>query len=441
MSVDSNTPGAGNSKSILLTSRWRFIIMLFILYTINCIDRIALSVGMPLIAQDFSLSGKMQGLILSAFFWAYCLCQIPGGKAADRWGGRTVIGVATVIWGAFQCLSAIAVNGVFLLLTRVGLGAFEAPFMPSASKLTASWLPSRERGRGITLIDSGAPFGSAVGGLLVASLIAFFSSWRIAFFLIGVLTIVAGIVVYLYARDTPHEHKSMSKNELDFIDEQKRLAGEVQTQNTNMALSKRTLVAMVIGRIGWAMVFFGLVTWGPSYLANGRGMDLKAMGYATFIIFLCGAIGEVVSGYLVDRLQRVLPRNVACKLLFGISGSMALVCLLALPFISDSSTAVIVLAIGVFFHLWGGLYWIIPAMLSPANKIGLVGGVMNFAGTSSGIFVPIIVGFLVDMTGGYTAALYFFAGCAFAYLLGSLCINFGSSGAKTASENLSARRP
>jgi ACS family D-galactonate transporter-like MFS transporter len=114
------------------------------------------------------------------------------------------------------------------------------------------------------------------------------------------------------------------------------------------------------------------------------------------------------------------------KLLFGVSGGMSLLCLVALPFVEDVRLAVAVLAIGVFFHLWGGLYWLIPAMLAPREQVGLVGGVMNFAGTGGAIAVPIVVGVIVQMTGGYHMALLFLAASALTYLIGSLLIDFGA---------------
>jgi ACS family D-galactonate transporter-like MFS transporter len=174
------------------------------------------------------------------------------------------------------------------------------------------------------------------------------------------------------------------------------------------------------------MVFFGLVTWGPNYLSVGRGLDIRSMGFATFLIFLAGAIGEVLSGVTADWLQKRFSRKTAFKILFGVSGGMSLACLLALPFVSDIRYAVALLSLGVFFHLWGGLYWLIPAMLAPREQVGLVGGVMNFAGTGGAIVVPIVVGVLVDATGGFTAVIMFFAAAAFAYLVGSLLIDFGS---------------
>lgn len=399
---------------------WRVTFLLFLLYTINCVDRISLSVALPTIGHEFQLSATMQGLILSAFFWSYAGCQVPGGWLTDRFGARRVIGVAAFLWGGFQCLAAAATSGVALLLTRIGLGVFEAPYMPAASRLTAAWLPPLERSRGITLIDSGAPLGSAFGALIVTGLMAALGSWRLAFLAIGILTLVVGAIVVAQIRDQPRRHPRVSEDELARIEADPAATG----QPAPRSMSNLTFIAMVVGRIGWAMIFFGLLTWGPAYLAAARGLDLKGMGLATFAIFIAATVGEILSGWLADRLQRHLSRDLAFKCLFGLSGLGALGGLLLLPHVADPVLAVVVLAGALFFHFFGGLYWSIPGMLAPRHRIGLVGGVMNFAGTSSGIVVPIIAGVIVDATGGYDAVLGFFAACALVYLVSSLFIDF-----------------
>ena len=398
--------------------RWAMVVLLFVFYTINCVDRAALSVAMPLIGAEFQLSGTVKGLILSSFFWTYCLLQIPGGLAVDRFGPRRVIGVASFIWGSFMALAGLASNATMLILSRVGLGAFEAPFMSSASKIVAQWIPRDRRASGITLIDSGAPLGAAVGGLLVAWLIGATGSWRMSFVVIGVFTVLFGIGATLWIRNRPQEHAGVNPAELAIIEAGAAVEGE------KPGVGKATVVAMVVGRLCWAMVFWGLVTWGPSYLAATRGLDLKALGWATFVIFLCGAMGEILSGVLADRLQRRLRRNVAFKILFGGSGALSLAALLALPFVNDTVSAVALLCVGVCFNQFGGLYWTIPGMLAKPEQIGLVGGVMNFAGTSAGIIVPIVAGILVDTTGGYGAVLTLLTAAAAVYLVGSLCIDF-----------------
>ena len=270
-------------------TRWRVVTLMFILYTINCIDRIALSVGLPVISKEFALTPAMQGFILSAFFWTYCGYRLPGGWLADRFGARKIITATTFLWGSFQCISAAATSGVTLMLSRIGLGIFEAPFMPTTGRLTASWLHPRERAAGVTLVDSGAPLGSAFGGLIISSLIVFFASWRLAFLSVGILTLVFGFIIYWYLRDRPEMHPGVNKAELQHLEEEKARAGEAPDEMAHRRMSTQTFVFMVIGRIGWAMVFFGLVTWGPNYLAAARAMNIKGMGINTFAMFLSPA--------------------------------------------------------------------------------------------------------------------------------------------------------
>src|SRR5258708_12709265 len=80
----------------------------------------------------------MQVLILSWFFWTYAFMQVQGGMLADRFKPRIVIASATIFWGAFQAIAAVATNWPGLLLTPLGLGASEAPIYPPGRHLTAT---------------------------------------------------------------------------------------------------------------------------------------------------------------------------------------------------------------------------------------------------------------------------------------------------------------
>jgi ACS family D-galactonate transporter-like MFS transporter len=96
----------------------------------------------------------------------------------------------------------------------------------------------------------------------------------------------------------------------------------------------------------------------------------------------------------------------------------------ALPYVSDPVGAVALLLVTVFFVYWGSLYWSLPPLLALRDKVGRLGGTINFAGSSSGIAVPIIIGFILQSTGVYSAVLAFVAACALLYVLATLWIAF-----------------
>ena len=122
--------------------RWRIFLLMLMLIAINYIDRASISVAMPVISKEFALDLRTQGLILSSFFITYALMQIPGGMLADRFKPRIVIAAATLGWGFFQAVAAASPNAWILVLTRLGLGASEAPIYPAGGKLNAIWMAS-----------------------------------------------------------------------------------------------------------------------------------------------------------------------------------------------------------------------------------------------------------------------------------------------------------
>lgn len=407
--------------------RWKVFAIIFILVIINMIDRASLPIAMPIISEEFELSNTMQGLILSSFFWTYAIMQIPGGLLADRFGPRKVVTWSTVLWGIAQMMLAFCTGGISLLIARMFLGGSEAPVFPSGTKLNATWLRSSERARGATFMDAGGPLGAALGGIIISWLIIFFGSWRLAFIIAGAATVALGVIAWLYLRDLPSQHPSINQEEIDYIEQ-----GQVKaTENTAVAhqqgqsIPMQSMVAMILGRMAWAMMFFGLLNWGPSYLAKANGLDLKGIGYATFIIFVCGCIGSLSGGFLADFLvNKGLSRGVSSKILLSLSGFCTCIAFFILPNMSSVNGCIALLCCAAFMLMWGSLYWSFPVLLAPKAKVGVVSGTMNMAGSIGGIVIPIIAGWMLDMANdSYEPVLYLFAGCALFFVIMTNVIN------------------
>ena len=423
------TSQAGTLTATRSSVRWKIFLMMLMLVAINYIDRASLSVAMPLIAKEFDLSPAMQGLILSSFFWTYAFMQIPGGMLADKYKPRIVIACATVFWGFFQAIAAVCTNATSLLLTRLGLGAAEAPIYPAGGKLNAIWMTQNERGRGATLLDGGAPLGAALGSLIIAGLISELGSWRMSFVVAGVGTVLAGFVAWWYIRNSPREHSGVNELEARHIEEAH--AREHSAEPTNLSgrsldfFKYRSVWCMAISWMCFNAVFYGLLTWMPTYLSKARGFDLKTMGGASFLIFMSGFVGELVGGWIADKWKEAGGRpNVVMRTLFGIAAVVATVSIFSVAYVANAVAVVALLSSTMFFLRWCGLFWSVPSMLGTRNKIGFLGGLMNLGGNIAGISVPIIVGLIVQATGSYFLALMFFAAAGVGLLLASTSIDY-----------------
>ena len=414
------------------TVRWRIFLILLLLSAINYIDRASLSVAMPLISTEFEMTPALEGLMLSAFFWSYALMQIPGGMLLDRFQVRNIVGVATVGWGFFQAIAGGAHSWMTLLATRIGLGVAESPIMPAGAKLNGAWLTPNERGRGATLVDGGAPLGTAFGAIIIAGLITWFDSWRIAFVIAGVGTMIVGVWAWWYIRNNPAEHPKVNAAELAYITNANAEAAKTNGERKAILkdlLKSRSVLAMFAGYACYNSVFYGLLTWMPSYLHKAHNLDIKAMGGATFLIFMCGCIGEIFGGWLADKWKDAggAPNKVM-RTMFGGSAAIAALCILLVAYTPDAFTVISLLCVALFFIRWCGMYWCLPAILGGKSKAGVLGGSMNFCGNMVGVIVPILIGLIVQFTGSYFLALIFFVVMAFGLMLFSSLIDYRERG-------------
>jgi ACS family D-galactonate transporter-like MFS transporter len=427
----SNTISAVAARDVAKPTgvRWKIFLLMLFLISINYIDRASLSVAMPLISKEFDLDPAMQGLILSSFFWTYAFMQVPGGMLADRFKPRIVIASATIFWGAFQAIAAVATNWPMLLLTRLGLGASEAPIYPAGGKLNAIWMTQTERGRGATLLDGGAPLGAALGSIVIAWLIAAFNSWRIAFVIAGVGTMLCGLLAWYYIRNAPREHPSVNEAEARYIEQSHALEDAdtpVSRGGSWMSYFRyRSVWCMCLGWMFFNTTFYGLLTWMPTYLFKVHNFDIKTLGGASFIIFFSGFVGELVGGWIGDfwRSRGGAP-NLVFRTLFGIAAILATMSIFFVAYVTDPVAVVVLLSATLFFLRWCGMYWAIPSALAGREKSGFLGGCMNLGGNIAGILTPLIVGFIVQATGSYFLALMYFAAAGVALLICSTLIDY-----------------
>ena len=409
--------------------RWNIFLVMLLLVTVNYIDRASLSVAMPLLTKEFSLSPVMQGFILSSFFWSYTLMQIPGGQLVDRFKPRAVLALCTLFWGGFQALAAIATSAAGLLMTRIGLGVAEAPVASAGGALNAAWLTQHERVRGASLMDGGSPLGAAFGSVLITWLILVMHSWRSAFAIAGIGTILCGMLAWRYIRNQPREHAGVNEAEALHIERAQALEHAKEAKDLSGRsidfLRFRSVWLMFFGFMCCTTLYYGLLTWMPTYLHKVHGFDLQQMGNASFLIFMCGFVGEVVGGFIADKwLASGAAPNLVMRVMFGIAGVVATISVFCVAYATNPRMVVILLSATLFFLRWGGLYWSIPAMLATRNKVGALGGLLNFGGNLGGMAIPIVVGAIVQYTGSYFLALMCFAAMGVGLLVCSIGIDY-----------------
>ena len=123
-----------------MTHRRYWIYFLLFLFNVICyLDRINMSVAGRSVAQEFTLSPVALGYLFSSFLWAYVIMMLPSGRLVDSLGAHRMAAIGATIWSIAQMLSGTATGFVTMLLTRLGLGAGEAPTFPVSYRAVRDW--------------------------------------------------------------------------------------------------------------------------------------------------------------------------------------------------------------------------------------------------------------------------------------------------------------
>jgi ACS family D-galactonate transporter-like MFS transporter len=395
--------------------RWAPILALIAVGTmINYLDRTVLGIAAPFLTRDLGLSAAMMGLVFSAFSWSYALLQIPGGIFLDRFGTRVTYFIAVVFWSACTGLMGAVHSLNALILTRIGVGVFEAPCFPANSRVLATWFPQQERATANSIYS----FGQYVGlGFMSVPLfwITQRFGWRGLFFIVGGLGMVFGLVWWRLYRE-PTASSTVNQAELDYIEaggggEYKGQPVGFKWRNIAALLRHRQVLGASLGQFGGnsTQVFF--VTWFPTYLVTARGMTFIQAGLMTSLPYIGASIGVLVGGQISDTiLKRTGSANLARKL--PIVGGMLLAStIVAANYVPAGSDGLVILIMSIAFFGQGmtNLGWTVVSDIAPKKLIGLTSGIFNFSANLAGIVTPLVIGIAFEMTGSFVGPLVYIA--------------------------------
>ena len=396
--------------------RGLILVMLFLAGVINYLDRSALSVAAPLIQAEFSLSAGQMGLLFSAFFVGYAVFNFVGGWAADRFGAKTTLLLAMLLWSAFSGLTVLVGGFAALLVIRILFGMAEGPLATATSKAVNTWYEPRLRARTIGLALSGTPLGGAISGPVVG-FVAVTYGWKISFIVIMLIGFVWAAVWYFWVKAKPTgelaEKIATEERSIAVVDTQVRPLGYYLRHPTVL------VTAFAFFTYNYTLFFF--LTWFPTYLTQAHGLNMKDMSIATVIPWLLGFVGLALGGFVSDFVYRKTKRIMFSRKAVLVSCLLSCaVCIALAGLVTTLYAAVTLVALSVFFlYLTGSIYWAIVQDTVPAARVGSVGGFMHFLANTSGIVGPTVTGFLVQFTGAFTSA-FLLAGAL--TVVGALCV-------------------
>jgi len=389
-------------------------VFLFFLSSINYVDRVALSVSAKPIAAEFGLSPVEMGYLFSSFLWLYVLCLIPMGMIVDRVGTRMVNAAGIALWSLATVFTGLSTSYGALVVSRLVMGVGESTSYPAGNRVIREWMPAGERGISMSVFNSGAYFGPAVGSILIGALVAA-TGWRTAFYVCGGVGFI-WLALWLLRYRLPEHANWLSAGERAQILRERNAGADIPNDARQIGvpglLRAPALWGIMLTQGCGVYTQYLFLTWLPGYLQSQRSISLLASATLSSVPYFGAVVLGIALGRVSDRLLAGQAASTGRRRLM-VAAMMLLASVILLVPLASSVEAILLLitvaltgvssAISLNFALLNDL------LASPAD-IGAATGMQVFGGNVFGLLAPIVTGYVISSTGNYDLA-FVIAGC------------------------------
>jgi MFS family permease len=371
--------------------------MLCVMYFITYIDRVNIGTAASEIQKELSLSNTQLGLVFSAFAYPYLMFQVIGGWVGDHFGPRKTLFWCGLIW-ALSTIGTGFVNSLpMLFVARFALGFGEGATFPTATRAMQYWTPATSRGFAQGLTHAFSRLGNAITPPMVAALMVWLT-WRGSFVVLGVVSLLWGVVWVWYFRNEPKDHAGITAAELAALPP--RPTGAKPPVPWGPLLKRMWPVTLTYFCYGWGLWLY--LNWLPLFFKNTFGLDLKNSALFSAGVFFAGVIGDSVGGVVSDALLKRTGNVRFARLSVTVAGFVgALASLMPILFTHDMTVVALCLSAGFFCaELVIGPMWSVPMDIAPRYS-GTASGIMNMGSAGAAIASPLVAGVVIDATGNW----------------------------------------
>ena len=400
--------------------QWIAIILVTAAIAMNYMDRSTLAIGNLRIRAEFGINATAIGALGSAWALTYGIAQLPSGYLLDRIGPKFLVGAAMILWSLCQAAGGIASSYFLLMLSRIGLGATEAPCFPSATRAVSDWFVVKDRGTPSGVYTSGAYIGPTLAPPILTGLMLAFN-WRVMFIVMGLAGIAAAGLWFLIYRDP--RAQVLEPQDEEYLRPNRQAKSSVSLREWTSLFRFRAMWVLMLGAFCTGYITWMYQIWLPAYLEMQQHMSIAKTGFLASVPLICAFFGALCGGYVSDWLVKRGMDLIASRrlpLILGLLGSAVFTALAAIA--TGAGAAITCIAISMFCMQFGiTCKWILVTAVTPQAYCASAASNQNFAGFLGGTLSPILTGFIVDVTGSFVVALAIGAGIT---LIGAALFQF-----------------
>ncbi len=349
----------------------------------------------PLLANEFSLSFVQVGAITLTFQLASSLLQPVVGYYTDKYPMPWSLPIGMCFTMSGLVLLAVAGSFPMVLLAAGLVGTGSSVFHPESSRV-ARMASGGRHGLAQSVFQVGGNFGSSLGPLLAAIIIAPYGRGNVAWFVLAAL--LAIVVLSQVSRWYAAQHR-IAKSK------------PVEVRPNPLPRNKIVLAVSVLLLLIFSKYFYmaSISSYYTFYLMHKFGLSIQNAQFHLFAFLFAVAAGTMIGGPVGDKIGR---KYVIWGSILGVAPFTMI-----LPYASLEWTGILTVIIGFILASAFSAILVYAQELLP-GRIGMVSGLFFGFAFGMGGLGAAVLGLVAD----HTSIELVYKICAFLPLLGIMTI-------------------
>lgn len=345
--------------------QWRTIIVSMVVYAIYYFVRKNFSIAMPGLTAEYGISNTSFGIIIAIGSLIYGLSRFLNGFVVERVSTSLFMGIGLLLCAAANFCFGFGVDLSYLItgvhegpqfvnmlilvmgVTIVLNQYFQGFGYPPCARMLPQWIAPNELSTkmsiwntshsigsflaviicGLIMTDMGADMSgdSSVISRITANLASsikgwdamsaadqtakvmgyatHYGAWRWCFLIPGVVAIGGAILCILALKDTP---QSVGLPEIESTKTGKEategIKGAHQAFLKHMVFGNKWVWMLAIANVFVYVLRMGVLDWGPKFLTEDRGMNIKGAAWSVAVFELTAIVGTIFAGWASDHI-------------------------------------------------------------------------------------------------------------------------------------------